>query len=313
MKNSSGRFAFRSVLVVGLLAPAALVGPVTAQSKVDVETKIDRLERQMRALQRRVFGKDAKPLPAADAAVSSGGATDQTTRRMMADMTTKIATLERQMRQLNGRLEEMDYRQTQLQDALDLLTKDMNLRFSDLQSNASQASAPSSGAPAGSSQPPAASSQSATTQSSIAQPTTAATDSASVVLPSGSVREQYDYAFAFIHANELSKGRQAMEQFITAYPDDALTGNARFWLGRIHLLQNDPARAAQQLLTLVENNPEHGKAPEALVELADALLKLDASVEACDALSEFFLEPEKASGRVQTRAQRLSDQAGCGF
>jgi TolA-binding protein len=82
-------------------------------------------------------------------------------------------------------------------------------------------------------------------------------------------------------------------------------------LGRIHLLKGRLPQAAQQLLALIEEHPNHGKRADALLDLADVLIGLGSKPDACNALAEFRRSADNASDRLKARAERTAAEAGC--
>ena len=114
-----------------------------------------------------------------------------------------------------------------------------------------------------------------------------------------------------VRKNDLQRGQLAFEKFIEANAGDSRIGNAKFWLGRIHLQEGHNAQAAQYLLALIEEHPNHAKRPDALVDLAEVLLKLESAGDACNALSEFRRVDGKASSRLKARAGRIGASARC--
>lgn len=283
---------FNSIALIATLAVGSFVTPsVSAQSSNAVNTaKIEVLERKVRTLQARL-GVQSTDTVAGEATSS------MTDRRLVADLSAKIGSVERQLRQLTGRLEEYEFKQRQLEQAMELLRKEMSIQREDLLNATVNGQAT-----------PAAQPIVSTPAVEVPQPEPAAP---AVELPSGDAASQYKYAFAFIQKNDLDSGRLAMEQFIERNAGDTRIGNAKFWLGRIHLQQERNGQAAQQLFSLIEEHPNHPKRADALVDLADVLVKLDSSTDACNALAEFRRVADGATGRLKRRAEQIGEAARC--
>ncbi len=267
-----------------------------AQSRAELALKVERLEREMIALENRLRG-GAGAAGSADTQIGTGD------RALLADLAAKIGTVERQMRAMTGRMEELEFKQRNLEEAMDLLRRE--LQFSQQEAadyRASQAAQPA--------QTPEA------TPAADGAPVAAAEEAPKepeIALPEGDSAAQYGYAFDFIKKNDLDSGFTAMEMFLKAHPDDALAGNAKFWLGRIHLLKGRLPQAAQQLLALIEEHPNHAKRADALLDLADVLIGLGSKPDACNALAEFRRSADGASDRLKARADRTATEAGCSF
>ena len=292
-------------LVIAVVAASVGGAGVSAQSRAELAARIDQIERQLRAVQRKLFSQTGE----------AGGqppAVTQTeqlnSRRLLADMSVQVSNVEAQLRRLTGRLETLEHRQAGMQKTIELLRKDTALRFEEAQGAA---------AVTGTVSIPSPQAKSNRLEQAIEKPAPQVLPEAppqlpeGIRLPDGAPKEQYDYAFAFIHKNDLDKGRQAMEKFIARNPSDTLVGNAKYWLGRIQLRQNRPGLAAQQLLSLIESFPEHPKMTDALVDLADALVQLDSASDACNALAEFNRVSDKASPRLKQRAGLIAKKANC--
>jgi len=265
-----------------------------AQSRAELALKVERLERELIALENRLRGGAA----ASPAAGAQGSLDD---RALLADLAAKIGTVERQMRTMTGRMEEIEHQQRKLDEAIDLLRKELQLQqqeAADYRANQEVARQDS------------ASSQPVDT-APAATPAVEEPKEPEVALPEGEPAAQYQYAFGFIQKNDLDSGFTAMDMFLKAHPDDALAGNAKFWLGRIHLLKGRLPQAAQQLLALIEEHPNHAKRADALLDLADVLIGLGSKPDACNALAEFRRSADDASGRLKARAERTAKEAGC--
>jgi len=286
-------------LFFGFAAPAA------AQNSNAVNSaKIEVLERQIRMLRARLGMNPAAPEEGA-------GGTSSANPQLIANLSAKIGTLESQIRKLNGRLEEIEYRQRQTAEEIELLRKELDLQRQEFARGAT-AVQPSSATEGAISQPdmlPAADGGQALSPVVGAE---AEAEAVTVTLPEGDAAAQFDFAFAYVRKNDLTRGQLAFEQFIEANAGDSRIGNAKYWLGRIHLQEGRNAKAAQYLLALIEEHPNHAKRSDALVDLADVLLKLDSADDACNALAEFRRVEEKASARLKARAGRVAAAARCG-
>ncbi|GHF23320.1 tol-pal system protein YbgF [Kordiimonas sediminis] len=271
--------------------------PASAQSAKELDRKIIAIEKQLRAVQRRVF--QGGQLPPEENVPQQATTAD---RGVLAQMSVKVDSLEAQLRALTGQIEELQYRQREQQNALDMLRREMSFRAGGSAAGTAQTT-PQTYSP----EPPAASGE------FLAEPAAEpVAPAASVVsLPNGSVDEQYTYAFSFVRKEQLDNARIAFEQFIEKNKGDSRIGNARYWLGRVHMLQGRPGLAANEFLSLVTDFPDHERRPAALVDLGEVLISMDAPSEACNTLAEFGRVGSGESSRLKDRAKRLEKQAGC--
>ena len=252
----------------------------------------------------------------------------ETVRRLLADLSVKLSVLERQVRETNGRMEEMEFRNRSLEETLEKTQKQLLLLSADLaEARAAQGQridqnvnpALSQGGKSGvtSTEQQQGDVQSAQLpkrflgDAQAGSTGSSASTEPALSLPPGSPREQFDFAFAFVRKNDLESGGKLLADIVAAHGSDPVAGNALFWLGRIRLQKNQPAEAARNLLTLLEQFPEHPKKADAYVDLAASLIKLGAQSDACDALFEFDRLNDQGGPRLVERAKRLASEARC--
>jgi len=283
-----------------LMALLIVASPANAQSSNAVNSaKIEVLERQVTMLRTRLGMNPVAPETTAGTGQNPA---------LVANLSAKIGVLETQIRRLTGKLEEVEYRQRLMQQDIDLVRKEMERLREQPAADSLVPPAPGTAANAdgGEALPAADGGENlAAALPPVEEP------ALTVELPEGEASAQFDYAFAFVRKNDLARGQLAFEQFVEKNPGDSRLANAKYWLGRIHLQEGRHAKAAQYLLALIEEHPNHNKRPDALVDLADVLLKLDSAGDACNALAEFQRVSEKASARVKANATRLSASARC--
>ena len=61
--------------------------------------------------------------------------------------------------------------------------------------------------------------------------------SASPILPEGTPRDQYNYAFSLLRKADYNNAGAAFQEFVKKNPDDPLVSNARYWLGETYYVQ----------------------------------------------------------------------------
>ncbi len=87
--------------------------------------------------------------------------------------------------------------------------------------------------------------------------------------------QRYQLAFEALRAADYPRAVAGFEDMITRYPDHALATNARYWLGRSLLLQNEPARAIDAFTAaLATGTLDAGRAADALLKKAQMEVQL---------------------------------------
>lgn len=110
----------RHALVSFVLLSAVAAAPLAAQEKMTVEGRVNKLEKEMKAVQRKVFpsGAPIQPDITPAAAPATAGAPTSTP---LSDLTTRVDALEGQLRSLTGQVELDGNRLRKLEEALKAL------------------------------------------------------------------------------------------------------------------------------------------------------------------------------------------------
>ena len=132
------------------------------------------------------------------------------------------------------------------------------------------------------------------------------------LLPPGSVQEKYKYAFGLVRKTEYERASMALSEFIKTYPDELLTSNAKYWLGRTHYVRKDYRRAAEVFLAGYKGDPKGAKAADNLLNLGMSLAGLNKNKEACATYAKLQQDFPKASTVIQKRLAQQKTRTGCG-
>jgi tol-pal system protein YbgF len=135
------------VLAIAIIATAPMLGatPVGAQSS-DVQplvNTINRLERQLQALERRVYRGATPPAGSATVAVADG----RPPPAAVSQLQLKSDQLEEQIRGLTGQIEELGFKVNQITSRLDRLVADIDFRLRALEGSGGQTNAVSGAIP----------------------------------------------------------------------------------------------------------------------------------------------------------------------
>lgn len=299
-----------TVLALALLVSTAAV-PASAQSAKKLSREIDRLESQVKALQRRVFdgdqtyfGKDGN-----QASPPNQGGSAQTT----AALVVRLDALEETMRALTGQLEEMRYEQREKEAQLEAFMAQTNYRLNALdgagpqaedsaamglentsdgaqlqrpESNGAQSdfsanfNSPAGVADAVGSKRPG---QAQELPELPAAPKAVPQQTQTAALPVDP-KSRFDEAFQLARKDRFDDAEQAFLMFITDYPEHELASNAQYWLGRVYTAKRQTPQAAEAFFEGYRRYPDGNKAPENLLAFASTLRVMDKPKEACTAL-----------------------------
>lgn len=127
----------------------------------------------------------------------------------------------------------------------------------------------------------------------------------------GDPKQVYETAYGYLLQQNYSAAESAFEDFLRRYPDDALAGNAQYWLGESLYVRGQFKAAATAFLKGYQTYGKSTKAPDSLLKLAMSLDRLGQKEAACSSFSELTARFPNAPSHVKTRAQTERQRAGC--
>ncbi|MBT5110388.1 MAG: tol-pal system protein YbgF [Rhodospirillaceae bacterium] len=132
------------------------------------------------------------------------------------------------------------------------------------------------------------------------------------VLPPGSPKEQYDYAFSLLRKRDYQGSETALRAFIEKYPNNQLSGNAMYWMGETYYVRKDYTEAARIFLDGYQRFPKGAKAADNLLKLAKSLSEIGEKKSACASYKELLKIFPKASNRMLSAAKNEFRRLKCG-
>jgi tol-pal system protein YbgF len=87
------------------------------------------------------------------------------------------------------------------------------------------------------------------------------------VLSDGGEQGAYTHAFDALKSNDYSTAITRLREFLHAYPQSSLAGNAQYWLGQAYYVTGDLDDAAASFRAVGEQYPNSPKVPDALLKL----------------------------------------------
>ena len=274
---TSKRLRFAAA-IAALFAALTAVGltPVAAQQRdATPDQRIERLERQVRQIQRQVFPRGQ---PADTAGVADEPAATQSSVRTI---DARLNGLERQLADILRQSEENGNRLAVMQAEVARLKTEQDERLGALERAAAAAPATQPAiigtAPAG---PPAAASGPSGTPrpSATPAPATAAADDPAEIA--------YDEGYQLWRAGKHDQAITSLRAFSSAFPRHRRASWANNLAGRALLDKGEPRAAAEALLANYRGNPRGERAADSLFYLGQALLQLKQAEQACKAYEE---------------------------
>lgn len=270
------------------------VSPADAQRRqATPEQRIERLEKQVRQVQGRVFPKGQ---PADTAGFPDDPAATLTQTNQLSN---RLDALEQQMAQITRASEENGNRLSTMEAELARLRADQDRRLRALETNGGGTSTVGDGVPSSDEQ--ANDDQSAAAEPSnnapiISRPkvekprekpaavTTSAKPGDANFEAAG--EEAYDRGFQLWNSGRYDEAITTLRAFSSSFPGHRRVSWANNLVGRALLDKGQPRAAAEALLANYRGNPKGERAPDSLYYLGQALMKLGQPAQACKAYSE---------------------------
>jgi TolA-binding protein len=284
----------RPITAIAAAATIALVpaAPSVAQrQQATPEQRIDRLERQVDDMQRRVYPKGR---PAATAGFPDDPAATQAS---VISLDQRLDALERQMTDLVRQSEDNGNRTRTLESTIQQMRADADQRMTALEQKVAAGvvaapvidSGPAS-VPVTTPARPKPGSGAAKPATGTSKPSTgsaAATDAgSSAVAATDPAEEAYSEGFRLWEAGQYDPAIASLRAFVSAYPKHRRTSYANNLIGRALLDKGQAREAATALLANYRSNPGGERAQDSLYYLGQALTQLGQRQQACKAYAE---------------------------
>jgi len=279
----------RPITAVAAAAAIALVPASSAfaqRQPPTPEQRIERLERQMDELQRRVFPKGR---PADTAGFADDPAATQSS---VMNLDQRLDAIERQMSDMLRQNEENGNRLRTVENSVGQLKSDEDQRIQALEQRMTAAEAAPPAAvepppadvtapktkPKGSAQPPKA--------AQPAPPVASSSDEGAAGPTTDPGEEAYTEGFHQWQSGNYDDAISSIKAFVKAYPKHRRASYANNLIGRAQLDKGDARSAAATLLANYRTNPGGDRAPDSLYYLGQALMQLGQPGQACKAYGE---------------------------
>jgi tol-pal system protein YbgF len=266
---------------------------------------------------------------------------DRTAQASSSDLVLRLERLEAQIRQLTGIIEQLQFRNQQLESQIRRMQEDGDAKSGARPGIASRTPYPGQSAPAQTPVSPRRGDAFDPTQNpnapgaphmlgaipgtgarspigaevgDIATPLARGSVPGTVVAtapPSQSPKDEFDLAYGYILRKDYALAEETFRNFLNKHPNDRMTGDATFWLGE-SLYQRQRFRdAAEAFLNVSTKFETSAKAPDALLRLGQSLAAIGEKEAACASLGEVQRKFPRASPSLKQGVEREQKRAGC--
>lgn len=321
----------RHALISIALLSAVATAPLAAQD-ASVDLRVGKLEKEMKAVQRKVF-PGGVPVQPEIGPLDTGDAGAAPASTPLNDLTSRVDALEAQLKMLTGQAEMDGNRLKKLEDAFKAYQGATDARLKAVEPpvpeiaptvSASPAAKPVALVPAAATEAP----KPAAAKPKVDAPAPAATKAATpakndpkrkalvdaVELPAtgDAAEDAYTYGFRLWTAKLYPEAQVKLKEFAGKYPKHKRASYAQNLLGRAYLDEGKPALASVAFYDNYTKNPKGERASESLYFLGVALTRLKKLPDACKVFDEFKdVYGASANADLKSRVAKARSEASC--
>ena len=247
-----------TALLLGAPAMVALV-PAAAAQNVAIDVRVDRLEKEMRAVQRKVFPAGT-PLEAEITRPSTPAVPPGTpSSSPVADLTARVAALESQLASMTGQVEENSFKIRQLEEAFNKYKAEAQSRAEVVTPPTVRPAVPSTDAAPIEAKPQPGTNGGATEARKLAV--------AAIERPStgDAASDAYSYGFRLWDAKFYPEAQAQLKATVEKYGASPVASRSANLLGRAYLDDGKPALASVTFYDNYQKRPKGDRAADSLV------------------------------------------------
>ena len=291
-------------------AALAVSTPSFAQD-ANIDGRVGKLEKEMRAVQRQVFPNGAGKFVEPEIQSPTAPKTTSTSTTATADLTARVDALETQLAMLTGQVELQGNSMRGLEGRLKAIETQLAVQ----QTATADVVIPVSTPVAAVSTPKPKSAVAVVKPAASAKPSAARVAAVAAIerpATSDSFEDGYNYGYRLWEAKFFPESQATLEEVVAKHPKHKRASFARNLLGRAWLDDSKPATAVKVFYDNYKADPRGERAPESLFFLGSALTDLGKTAEACEAFGELAKAyPDAATGRLAERIASGKTRAKC--
>jgi tol-pal system protein YbgF len=283
-----------------------------------ISDQIQVITKDLKTLEKAVYQKSDLISSKPSSSISSDGLNED----IMTKHLLKLNEIEDQFRELTNKFEEINFKLDKLSTRVTKIQSDTQLRFSDLENNATTSSKkkvalPGSAKPQDFGAAPSYQTTNLPKEQTINSVETAQTiiseepEKRESLLPNKAAEEQYEFAVSFMKIGDYETAEFALKEFIDKNKDHDLAGSAQYWYGETFRIRQLYSDAATAYLDGYQNYPKSKKAPDNLLKLGITMVQLGEKDQGCKMISGLKKEYPKANKSVLQKAQYEQKKFKC--
>ncbi len=322
------RYALISIALLSAVAAA----PLAAQDGA-VELRVGKLEKEMKAVQRKVFPTGV-PVQPEIGPLDTGDAGAAPASTPLNDLSTRVDSLEAQLKLLTGQVETDGNRLKKLEEAFKAYQGATDARLKTLEPTVPDVTPPAAAPPVAAkpvalvpaavteapkpaptkpkAEAPAATPTKAVTPAKTDTKRKALVDAVEIPATGDAAEDAYTYGFRLWTAKLYPEAQVKLKEFSAKYPKHKRASFAQNLLGRAYLDEGKPALASVAFYDNYTKNPKGERASESLYYLGVALTRLKKLPDACKVFDEFKdVYGPSAAAELKARVAKARTDASC--
>lgn len=267
--------SYKMLLLCAVAALFVLPAHAAKETQIDmIYDKVERLEKDVMALQRRSYGGASRPI------VESAAPSTPSSNTSLDEIYNQLQAREKEMQELTAKIEKLEFNQKQLEEKLKRMNDDVDMRLS-MNEKKAAASTPATNA------------------------------SASKTADSATIKAEYDKAYNAMKKGDYKTSEKLFTAFMKKYPNSDLAGNANYWLGETYYARKQYEEAVGIFADGFTKYKNNSKAPDNLLKLGLSMKALNRKTDACTAFTALPKEFSKAQQTLKDRAKAEAKKLGC--
>lgn len=293
-----------SLMLQSVAAIALVAGtPAVAQDSA-TQLRVDKLEKEMKAVQRKVFGVGGVVEP--DLSPTTPVQNDPGSTAPVADLTARVDALESQLAKLTGTVEQNSFKLRQLEN-----------RIAALSAAQAPAATPTTQPETDEAEPapapkPVASKPAATTPAKPSDARLAKVKAVEIPSTGNAAEDAYTYGYRLWDAKLYPEAQVQLQKVVKTYPKYGRMSFARNLLGRAYMDDAQYENAVHAFYDNYKSQPTGERAPDSLLYLGMTFSKMKNKQASCTAFTELFKNYGETMGsNLKTQATTERSKAGC--
>lgn len=305
------------ILRLALLGSVSMLlcSPMQAQD-ANMEGRVGKLEKEMRAVQRQVFPNGAGKFIEPEIQSPNAPSTTNSSSTVAADLLARVDSLETQLATLTGQVEQHGNSMRTFEGRLKAIETQLKAQETPVAAATAVPAAiavPTTAAAATKPKPEITAVP--TKPAATAKPTAARTAAVAAIgrpATGDAFEDGYNYGYRLWEAKFYPEAQATLGETVSKNPKHKRLSYARNLLGRAWLDDKKPATAVKIFYDNYKIEPRGDRAPESLFFLGSALTDLGKPAEACEAFGELVKAyPEAATTRLADRIAAGKARAKC--